>query len=77
MDLSNLKGPENRKKSRRVGRGEASGVVKLAEKATRDRSPAQGATYTPRLRAAKCLSRGACPKKVLQMFSRSDTTSFM
>lgn len=63
MDLSNLKGPENRKKSRRVGRGEASGVGKTCGKGHKGQKSRSGGNIHPAFEGGQMPLQRRLPKK--------------
>ena len=63
MDLSNLKGPVNRKKSRRVGRGESSGVGKTCGKGHKGQKSRSGASISPGFEGGQMPLQRRLPKK--------------
>ncbi len=63
MDLSNLKGPENRKKRTRVGRGEASGLGKTSGKGHKGQKSRSGGNIHPAFEGGQMPLQRRLPKK--------------
>ena len=63
MDLSNLKGPEKKKKRKRVGRGEASGLGKTAGKGHKGQRSRSGAKIDPGFEGGQMPLQRRLPKK--------------
>ena len=63
MDLSNLKGPQGRKKHRRVGRGESSGVGKTSGKGHKGQKARSGGSVSPGFEGGQMPLQRRLPKK--------------
>jgi large subunit ribosomal protein L15 len=63
MDLSNLKGPERKKKRKRLGRGEASGVGKTSGKGHKGQKSRSGAKIAPGFEGGQMPLQRRLPKK--------------
>lgn len=63
MDLSNLKGPQSRKKSRRVGRGESSGVGKTSGRGHKGQKARSGGRVSPGFEGGQMPLQRRLPKK--------------
>jgi len=63
MDLSNLKGPQGRKKHRRVGRGESSGVGKTSGKGHKGQKARSGGGVSPGFEGGQMPLQRRLPKK--------------
>jgi large subunit ribosomal protein L15 len=63
MDLSNLKGPEKKKKRKRLGRGEASGVGKTSGKGHKGQKSRSGAKIAPGFEGGQMPLQRRLPKK--------------
>ncbi len=63
MDLSNLRGPANRKKSKRVGRGESSGLGKTCGKGHKGQKSRSGGSIHPGFEGGQMPLQRRLPKK--------------
>jgi large subunit ribosomal protein L15 len=63
MDLSNLKGPESKKKRKRRGRGEASGVGKTSGRGHKGQKSRSGAKIAPGFEGGQMPLQRRLPKK--------------
>lgn len=63
MDLSNLKAPQSRKKHRRVGRGESSGVGKTSGKGHKGQKARSGGRVSPGFEGGQMPLQRRLPKK--------------
>ncbi len=63
MDLSNLKGPEKRKRRRRIGRGESSGWGKTSGKGHKGQKARSGASIGPGFEGGQMPLQRRLPKK--------------
>lgn len=63
MDLSNLRGPANRKKRKRVGRGESSGLGKTCGKGHKGQKSRSGASISPGFEGGQMPLQRRLPKK--------------
>jgi large subunit ribosomal protein L15 len=63
MDLSNLRAPANRKRSKRVGRGESSGLGKTCGKGHKGQKSRSGASISPGFEGGQMPLQRRLPKK--------------